>query len=346
MANIGFGEFDIPFIQNPFTNPNQGAIPILQKDWNGWGVPQQQPQQGQKSGGASEQSQAQPTSGAYSGGSSGSGSGKTVDQNVLGQYNTAINTTQSALDRLPNQFGIAQGNINSQYNTNRNELDTTKKNAKNSYNTSTTQNQQSYRTDKNQIADSASAGLGGLLRTLGAYGAGGSSDAMYVAPQAVATQASQERAGAGQNFAQNAQSLDTNWNNFLSEDENSRKKLEDWKSQQLNSAQAQSETTKQSLLSKLADLIGQKAAYEGGSYDGAAQPYINEANALSSSIDNLAKINPTYTGNTPVYEAPTLGSYTVDPNSQVTAQNAAEQSATPFLSLLMNNQKKNNGLAA
>jgi hypothetical protein len=39
MAWIPWGEVDIPFIQNPFTNKNMGSVPILQKNWNGFAVP-------------------------------------------------------------------------------------------------------------------------------------------------------------------------------------------------------------------------------------------------------------------------------------------------------------------
>lgn len=277
----------------------------------------------------------QNTGSSMYGGGAGS-SRASVDPNVLAQYDQSINTTNSALGRLPNQLGIAQGNINRRYSTNLNELDSAKNQARSSFDTSVTQNKQNYRTDKNTINDSASAGLRGLLRTLGAYGAGGSSDALYVAPQAVATQASQERAGAGQNFSQNAQSLDTNWNNFLSEDDNSRRKLNDWKTEQLNSAQAQSDNTRADLLSKLAELSAAKAAYNGGNGASAAQPYIDQANSLLRGVDELARINPTYSGTTPVYSAPSLGSYTVNEGGAPTTNVDALQSVTnPYTSLLL-----------
>lgn len=267
-----------------------------------------------------------------------------VDAATIAQFDQGINTANSALGRLPNQLAIAKGNIDSQFNTNRNELDSTKNQANASYTTSGQQNQQNFRTDKNAIADKSSMGLQGLLRMLGAYGAGGSSDARYVAPQAVATQASQERSGAGQNFAQNQSTLDTNWNNFLTQDQNSRKKLDDWRSQQVNSAEAQSQTAKQDLLSKLADLAGQRAAARGGNYAGAAQPYVDQANSLASVIDNLARLNPTYNGVTPVYNAPSLGDYSLG-NNGAPAQaptNAVEQQASPYLSLLLGNQRDKN----
>lgn len=286
-----------------------------------------------------------PASGPYTGGgvSYASGNaGPAYDPNTLAQFDSAISTANNALGRLPGQLDIARGNINSQYGTNKNELDSTKNQAQHSYTTSTQQNQQNYRTDKNAIADKSSLGLQGLLRMLGAYGAGGSSDARFVAPQAVATQASQERAGAGQNYAENQSGLDTNWNNFLSQDENSRRKLEDWRTQQLNSAEAQSQTARQDLLSKLADLVGQRAAVTGGSFRSAAQPYVDQANALSANIDNLARLNPTYTGVTPVYNAPNLSDYTLSQGGGATmANNAVEQQAAPYLSLLLGQRDKN-----
>lgn len=255
-------------------------------------------------------------------------------------FDQAIGTDQNALNRIPTQLGIAQANIAGQYNQKNNELDSSKNQANASYDTSTNSNQQGYRTNKNQIADQASSGLNGLLRTLGAYGAGGSSEAMYNAPQAVAGQASQQRAGAGQNFAQNQSGLDTNWNNFLSSDKNERAKLTDWQTTQNNSAQSQSDTAKQSLLSHLADLVGKRAQAAGGSYTGAAQPYIDQANGLSGTIDNLARMNPTYTGNTPVYSAPSLSSYQVaDHGSPTTQVNALDSTTSPYLSLLLGNQK-------
>lgn len=267
------------------------------------------------------------------------GSGSVGNALAVAQFDQGINTLNNGLNRLPGQLDVAKGNINTQYGTNRNELDSTKNQAQSSYTTSGNQNQQGFRTDKNAIADRSSLGLNGLMRMLGAYGAVGSDRG--VASQAVATQASQERAGAGQVYAQNQSGLDTNWNNFLSQDENSRRKLEDWKTQQLNSAEAQSQTTKQDLLSKLADLAGQKSAAAGGSYAGSAQPYIDQANSLSASIDNLGRLNPTYTGVTPVYNAPSLSNYTVAQGAApVAAKNATEQQVSPYLSILLAAQKE------
>lgn len=259
--------------------------------------------------------------------------------NNLSQYDQAIGTYNSSLGRLDNQLGIARGNINQQYGTQQNELNTNKAAQQATYGNQTTQNSQNLRSNKNVIADQASAGLRGLQRMLGAYGAGGSSDALYVAPQAVADQASQQRAGAGQTFAQNQSGLDTNWNNFLNEDTNNRKKLDDWKSNTLNQVESTSQSTRQDLLTKLAGLQGQRAAAAGGSYAASAQPYLDQAGTLNSTIDNLGRSVATYDGTKAVYQAPTLDSYQSQAASAKMDPTQTAGGNNPYLSLLLGQNK-------
>jgi len=262
---------------------------------------------------------------------------------AISQLSQSGNVIQNALNRLPGQLDIALGNIGTQYNQKNNELQSAYDQSQNSYNTSTTQNQQNFRSNKNTINDQASSGLRGLQRLLGARGAVGSD--MGLAGQAVADVASQQNAGAGQTYAQNQSGLDTNWGNYKLSDEQEHKKLADWQTQQQNSARSQSDTTKQDLLSKLADIQGQMGAARGGSYSASAQPYLDQANALSAGIDNLAKINPTYNGTTPVYEAAPLSSYSTG-NGATIASNAAAGGDlnTHWLNTLLGNDKKKTAL--
>lgn len=262
---------------------------------------------------------------------------------VLSQLAQSGNTIQSALDRLPAQLQIALGNIGTQYNQRNNELQSGFDQSQNQYNQSTTQNSQNLRSNKNTINDQASSGLRGLQRLLGARGAVGSD--MGLAGQAVSDVASAQNAGAGQTFAQNQQNLDQNWGNYGNQFENERRKLGDWRSQQESSARAQSATTRQDLLSKLADIQGQIGAARGGSYASSAQPYLDQANALSGQIDALGRLNPTYTGSTPTYEAAPLSSYSTG-NGATIASNAAGGGGlnTPWLNTLLGNDKKKTAL--
>ena len=220
-----------------------------------------------------------------------------VDQNQT--YKDIIN---SALGRLPGQLNTAEANIRDQYNTNMNELNSGKTAANQQYDQSTDQNQQQYVTNKNQINSQASSGLRSLLRVLGQHGAGGSSAALYAAPDAVGQVAQEQRSGASQNFGQNQQALDTNWNNYLSGYENSKKQLNDWLTQQNQKAESSSEQSRQDLLQQLLKLSPDQAA---------ANDLVSKINASAGKVDSLARFRPTYGGKTPVYTAPEVASYTV-----------------------------------
>ena len=220
-----------------------------------------------------------------------------VDQNQT--YKDIIN---SALGRLPGQLNTAKANIRDQYNTNMNELNSGKTAANQQYDQSTDQNQQQYVTNKNQINSQASSGLRSLLRVLGQHGAGGSSAALYAAPDAVGQVAQEQRSGASQNYGQNQQALDTNWNNYLSGYENSKKQLNDWLTQQNQKAESSSEQSRQDLLQQLLQLSPDQAA---------ANDLVSKINASAGKVDSLARFRPTYGGKTPVYTAPEVASYTV-----------------------------------
>lgn len=254
----------------------------------------------------------------------------------LGQSESVIN---NALARLAPQLDIAFGNIDRNYSTRQNELNTTRDSSEKQYKTQTTQNQQSFRGNKNVINDQASSGLRGLQRLLGSYGAVGSD--MGLAGRAVSDVASQQNSGAGQAFSQNQQSLDTNWGNFQNQFENEKRKVDDWRNQERQKVEQQSLTTRQDLLSKLADIRGQMAAARGGSYASSAQPFLDQANSFSSRIDQLGAINPTYTGVTPQYQEATLDSYDTGNGASIGVRNPLMGGLnTPFLNSLLGGRDK------
>lgn len=264
-----------------------------------------------------------------------------AQNNAIAQFNQSAGIVQNALDRLPGQLDIARGNINTAYNTGINELNSQRSANEQNYSQSSLQNSQNLRSNKNTINDQASQGLRGLMRILGSYGAVGSD--LGLAGRTVADVASAQNAGAGQNFSQNQQNLDTNWGNYKSAFDNEKRKRDDWRTGQLNQAEAQSSSTRQDLLSKLAAIRGDEAAARGGSYVGAAQPYLDQANALSARIDELGRINPTYTGNTPTYTAAPLSSYSAGNGAVTSLQDRVQGGLnTPFLNMLLGRDRREN----
>lgn len=267
-------------------------------------------------------------------------SSSTYDQNTINYWNGVIGQNENQLNGLSGLLSELNKGTDSDYNVKKNELQSAYDRSKSEYDTSTTQNQQQLQTNKNTIADRASQGLRGLLRTLGAMGAGGSSSAMYNAPELVTAQANQERTGANQTFGENQQKLDTNWGNYQIDHEDDKKKLEDWKAGQLRENEQKVLNQKNSLLQTLADAYAQR-----GSAGQSAGNKINEVTQqIMANQNRLNELNrfvaPQYTGIRATYEAPSLSSYNTGNSSITTEVSDAPQagmnaSVTPTLAMLL-----------
>ena len=272
---------------------------------------------------------------ALTGGGAGGGSGTsgvTVGVNdpaTLALYGQQIQQYQQALGGLPTQLQGSQNQIQGAYTTALNQLMGAKNQATAGYNTGTTGNQQSYVTNKNSIGQNAGQSLNGLERLLGSRGAGGSSAALFGAPQAVAQQATQQRAGAGLTYGQNQSGLDQSYNSYLLGNTNDQNSIASQRDQNLNSAQQQTDSTTAGLNQQLATLQAQLAAAQGGSPTNAAAPYLSSAQNYLNSANQLGLKTFTPTYNTNAYTAPTAASYTA-------SQFAAPATANPNAGIINN----------
>ena len=172
-------------------------------------------------------------SGSGSGGSGSSAAEEAIKNNMRNIYDRQIEDIKGNEASLSGQLDNALAGVKNEYNTYKNEQQSAYDANKNTYDTSTLQNKQNLRTNRNEITDRASTGLRGILRVLGAMGAGGGSEARYEIPRIVVDQANAEYGNAGQTYAQNQQNLDTDWGNYKNQFENDKKKLEDWYSGQV-----------------------------------------------------------------------------------------------------------------
>lgn len=249
----------------------------------------------------------------------------------LAEYDQGIGQLEHGVGRLDTQLAIALDNIAKQYGVKANELASSLTKGQNQYGTQTTQNQQDKRTNFNNINDRASSGLRGLIDSLGSMGAVGSD--LSKAGQVVQDETNLARNGANQTYAKNQQTLDTNWNTFKDDVENEKKKAADWQNEQRASAESQSTTTRQSLLNQIAQLRAQKASAQGLNGANAARADLNAANALSSQIDSLARINPTYTGQSVNYTPQSLDSYTNNQSTQVSVAPGASAGSDPTVNM-------------
>lgn len=256
-----------------------------------------------------------------------------ADAQTLAQNQAAIDIANNAIGKIPNELNIALGNVQGQYNVQKKSLANDDANALTQYNQGQTTNQQDYRTGENQVNQQAGEDQQSLLRLLAGMGAGGGSEAQYLVPQLVGDVAAKGLGQAANVYAKNAQGLSTNYGNFQNDEKDSENTLQNWLDQQQQSARSTADTNKQSLLTTIAGLQTNSAS---------AQPYIDKINTLQGQIDDLQKFSPAYTGTMPTYTAAPLSTFTPAGNqqAQVTAQNNAQGSATPYLALLAGLQKK------
>ena len=266
-------------------------------------------------------------------------------QRMRSIYDKQIQDINNHVGLLDKQLENDLAEVKGEYDQYKNEQQSSYDANKNDYDNSTLQNQQNLQTNRNEITNRASSGLRGLLRVLGAMGAGGGSVARYEAPSMVTKQANQEMSGAGKTYAQNQSNLDTDWGNYQNEFENDKKKLEDWYNGQVKSKKQESEQQRQSLLSDLVTAYGNRAQYGGELGDNVEKAY-NKINESSNKVLDLGKFaTPNYTGLTSVFKSPDLASYdTGNTDLSTTITDSNTSASSPLLVALqgLNKKKTNN----
>lgn len=282
---------------------------------------------------------AAPTTGGGGGGAA-APAAPVIDHNLIAQYDQGIGNLNAAVGRLPGQLSSGNSTIDSSYTNAINQLLGAKNIANQGYTTNKNQTGADYVTSKNTIGANAGSSLNGLLRLLGSHGAGGSSAATISAPGAVARQATQQRADVGSTFGRNNQTLDTNWNNYVTENNNQVNSAGSQRDNQKSELQRSIDSNKASLLQQLAQLSGQRAQAAGGNATGAAQPYLDQANAVLDRSSNYTTAPINY--QTQAYQAPDLAKYTFNSNSAPTVQGQSPSNDyySPYLQALLGKKQQ------
>lgn len=267
---------------------------------------------------------------------------KRQKQRMIDYYNGMISQKNSAIDDLEGSLKNSLDEIEGNYKTYANEQQSAFNKAKSEYDNSSKQNLQSLITNRNTITDNAAHGLRGLMRVIGAMGAGGGSVARYNAPDAIKAQADQENAGAGLTYAQNQANLDTDWGNYKNDWENDKKKLEDWKTSETKKAKQDIEKQRINLLEQLSELYGNRATY-GTDLGNSISDITNRVKAANQAIKDLGTYTaPQYNGITAVYEAKPLSGYDTGASDlTTTVQDNGSSGSTNLLSVLRSLRRKN-----
>lgn len=286
------------------------------------------------------------TTSSGSGSSGGAASaGPTIDQALLGQYDQSIGNTQAAVDRTGAQLQSGNSEIDASFQNAINQLLLNKNREQVTYDDNKKATANDYVGAKNTIGTNAGQSLSGILRLLGSKGAGGSSAARIAAPGAVTRQATLQRTDVGNTFGSNNKALDTNWNNFLVDNDNQVASAGSQRDQQKGALARQIDSSKATLLQSLAALLGQRAQAAGGNPVAAAAPTLAQANqALDSSSHYTVSPIDFKTG---AFVAPTLGQYTVNPNAAPTYGGDAQSNdyTSPYLQALLGKKEQQTAVA-
>lgn len=265
----------------------------------------------------------------------------TYDPNAYGGYGSAAaqsaaygtyqTEAQNDLSKLLNSYNNTVAGLNSTYSTKGNELDSAKAAAENSYNTGVTDQNQNLLRQDNSIRQGTYQAYQNLMNLLGAYGGGGTSVAQQWAPTAAQHFQNAQLGTANQTTAGNLRDLNSNWGTYLNQYKNEKSQLLDQQNQDLKKAEGQYNDTRDQL-NLILDRIGNRSV-----------PTSDVSGALSGlNIPSVNYIQPTYTGTTPVYQAPNLSTFEASTPAASFAQPSAvsNSAATPALAFLLNQQKQ------
>lgn len=222
-------------------------------------------------------------SSAPSGGSSSAGySAPARDLAAEGFYQAGIDQTQSLINTLgPREQAAVQALIDS-FVQQQQRAQVAYGDNESDYNKSTDRLIRENAQKKETIDRSVRTNTNALQRLLGSRGAGSSSASQLVVPYAVASEGTAQRADASQQYSDNKDTLDTNWDRYKREWQQSQADAEADKTNKQRDIQAQFAQTGIDARQKMQELQANLAAARGG--DATA---INKAKSLSGEINAL-----------------------------------------------------------
>lgn len=270
---------------------------------------------------------------------SGTGASNPYGQQYAAYYQDTINQLTPQLGQLDNQQNIGLQNIGNSYNLAQNRADQQQAADQRNYQTQLGQNQQSYINNRNSILQNTLTQQNALQRLLGIAGSGNSSAAYEQAPYAAGLQGSQQLFGAQNAYGQNENSLNTGWNDYTRNFQNSLQDLKNQKYQQQQNLQSSIAQTRANLLNQIAQANVYRDVAQGQNYQtalNARAPFQSQINNLLSQITQLGNQwqNPQIQTGPVTYQAPAMNNFGFQAGPAPTSQNDANNSGDVLPSFL------------
>ncbi len=291
------------------------------------------------------------------GGSAGYGSGggaagvSPSDPNQVQYFNDQINSLQRLLDSSGRQKDQGIWNINNSYNRNLTGINDSESKAMRDYGIREQDTLASKRGALGQIDTNARTTNDTLSRIFGLAGAGVSSAAQQVAPNAVARQATQQRTGAQNTYGTNLRSIDLAKTDAQAGFKRGREDLDSERRQKESSFLSTILNSQNDINSQLSDAVTQREIAEGGTYGGSQgdrQPYQDRIASNTSALEQLfaSYQDPSYNVKPVNVQSPDLSEYTADPITVRLQQQfpGVDPSLLPYYAMLQEKNKRQTGL--
>jgi hypothetical protein len=274
-------------------------------------------------------------SGGAGGANNSAGLAQLADQESL------LNQLLGRSGTLLNQ-GLTQ--IGDDYNHELSSANTQRSRALEDFQTKQTQTELAKNTALDRTDTNARTLANSIRQRIGQASGSGSSAYQIVAPQAIAREASQNRQGVQENYAQNFQALDTAKKRAGQDFDSQLSDLTAQKQQKEKGLQEGILTQEQGAYGSLADIARQRAALQGGGVGAiraASAPYQAQVSQRQAAIDNLFNQYRTpYTVKPVNVQAPNLSDYVV--NGSKIGNNAPQaQTQTDILKKQLQDQQYN-----
>lgn len=246
--------------------------------------------------------------------SSGASSTGTIDPSVAALLGGEIGNVNTQIGGLGGQLSTDLANNTNQYNSQLNSENQAWQNAQDANTTQSNRTVQNELTAKGTIANNVRNSTRALQTLLGLAGSGSSSASEEAAPFAASQAGDQQQQGVQQTYGENLQDLATALNTSKQQHNSNLDSLSTQKFQADQKANSDINSTKQSLLSTLAQLTSQQADAKGlsvGQAQAMTAPFLAQINQL---LGQQGQYNSAYPSSIAVaaptsYAPPSLGSY-------------------------------------
>lgn len=201
----------------------------------------------------------------------------------------------AALDPI---YAASVANAENAYQTANNERIGKFNTTKNQSDESNLNNDQTVLTSRNAIGKNLRGSSDNILSILGSLGMSGSTS--NKALNAIAEKSNDDSNTANYSYGKNKQSILQAWNDYVNQDATQQLQLNDQKNYNIAQAGISRDTAKKDYLTQIAT-----NEVNGGIGDGTS--VLGEIAGLNKNIGELSNIKNTYTGVTPTYKAPDIG---------------------------------------